>query len=286
MVIKLPFNFSMISLKVEGKKISHYILNKLREEILPCNYKFSLAVVLVSCNSGIKKFVELKKRAANELGINCDIFEYPESITEVNLRSFLKEIASNKNYDGLLVELPLPSSINTQNILNEIPLEKDIDVLSQISQEKFYSNKSIILPPAVEAVKIVFDFYNVELKNKKATVFGQGMLVGKPVSYWLEQQGVDVFKVDKYTKNPEKYSLQSDIIISGVGKPEIIGGDMVKDGVIAIDFGYENKEGKMVGDFNFNEVACKASLITPVPGGIGPIVVAAVIKNLIKIKSA
>lgn len=269
---------------VSGKKISREILKDLKEEIRRKNLKLRLAVVLVSENPGIKKFVELKGKAAREIGMEFSVFEFPETISESQLKKEIQIIVQNEDNNGVLVELPLPKGINVQN-LNEIPAEKDVDVLSQKAQDKFYSNRSDILPPAVEAMKIVFEFHDLNIKSKKAVVFGYGLLVGKPVVHWLTQNGADISVVDEYTENPLRYSLKADIIVSGVGKPELIGGDMVKDGLAAIDFGYENKNGQMVGDFKFDEVAPKASLITPVPGGIGPVVVAAVLKNLVRLNS-
>lgn len=274
---------------INGKQVSGEVLEKLKEDVKVLRQAqdspLRLAAVLVSSNSGIKKFVELKGKAAREIGVEYEIFEFSETISENQLREEVRKIVQDETNNGVLVELPLPKGINAQNVLNEITLEKDVDVLSQKAQDGFYSNNSMILPPAAEAVKIVLEFYNFDLKGKKAAVFGQGLLVGKPVAHWLSQSGADVSVIDEHTENPSRYSLKADIIISGVGEPELIGGDMVKDSVVAIDFGYENKEGKMVGDFKFDEVSAKASLITPVPGGIGPVVVAAVLKNLIQLNS-
>jgi methylenetetrahydrofolate dehydrogenase (NADP+)/methenyltetrahydrofolate cyclohydrolase len=294
---------------IDGKQISREVLERLKKEIGQKNLKLRLAAVLVSNNPGIKKFVELKGQAAKEIGVDYDIFEFPETITEDFLKGEVRKIVQDEENDGVLVELPLPKGINAQNILNEINIEKDVDALSHEAQDKFFSNKSVILPPAVEAVKTVLEFYGYGIKDKprsrnseslrgnlaaeplsefslrgkKAVVFGYGLLVGRPVAHWLSQGGAQVVVIDKYTKDPRKYSIEADIVVSGVGKPGLISGDMVKDGVIAIDFGYENKDGQIVGDFKFDEIAPKASLITPVPGGIGPVVVAAVLKNLVRL---
>src|SRR3989344_5867422 len=215
---------------IEGTKISREFLGELKKEIKNKDLKMHMAAVLVSNNLGIRKFVELKGKAAREIGVEYTIFEFEETISEERLKKEIRNIVRDKNIDGILVELPLPKGINAQNILNEIPLEKDVDVLSQKAQDKFFSNKSVILPPAVEAVKTVLEFYNYNVKNKKAVVFGNGLLVGKPVTHWLSQNGAKVTVVDENTENPERYSKEGDIIISGVGKPGLIGGDMVKAG--------------------------------------------------------
>lgn len=276
---------------VDGKQISQKVLEGLKEEIVQKNLKLRLAAVLVSSNPSVRKFVELKGKAAREVGVGYDIFEFPETISENQLKEEVAKIVKDNANDGVLVELPLPKRINVQNILNEISSEKDVDVLSSASQCGFYADlergldadRKKILPPAVEAIKTVLKFHNFEVKDKKAAVFGYGLLVGKPVAHWLSQNGAQVAVIDEHTENPRRYSLEADIIVSGVGKPGLIGGDMVKEGVVAIDFGYENKDGRMAGDFKFDEVVSKAGLITPVPGGIGPVVVAAVLKNLVRL---
>ena len=131
---------------------------------------------------------------------------------------------------------------------------------------------------------MLFDTYNIDPKGKAAAVFGQGRLVGKPISHWLTAQGAKVNMIDELTTNPEKLSLQADVIISGVGKPGLITADMVRDNAIVIDYGYGKKGKTMAGDVDFENVAKKSSLITPVPGGMGPLVVAAVLKNLVTLQ--
>ena len=122
------------------------------------------------------------------------------------------------------------------------------------------------------------------MKGKKIAVFGQGILIGKPISHWLEQQGAEVFRIRSKTENPEKLSIKADIIVAGVGNPGLITDEMVREGAVVIDFGYGKKDGKMVGDVDFDSVSAKTSLITPVPGGMGPILITAVLKNLVKLK--
>ena len=170
--------------------------------------------------------------------------------------------------------MPIPEKIDSVAILNTIPVQKDVDILSFEAQEKFYSGDFSILPPAVEAVKSIFEDYKIEAKNKKAVVFGQGVLVGKPVSFWLEKQGSLVTAIDEFTKNPETYSREADILIAGVGKINLIKEGMVKEGAVVIDFG---------PDVDFESVSKKSSFITPPMGGVGPIVIAAVLKNLVNL---
>ncbi|MEK7217791.1 MAG: bifunctional 5,10-methylenetetrahydrofolate dehydrogenase/5,10-methenyltetrahydrofolate cyclohydrolase [Patescibacteria group bacterium] len=268
---------------IDGKKIAGQILAELKKEIIEKNLKLNLAIILASDNAGLKKFVNLKAKAAQEIGIGCSVHEFPENISIKELVKRVKEIVADKANDGVIIELPLPKHVDAQTVLNEISLKKDVDVLSQEAQNIFFGGQFNVLPPAVQAVKTVLELCQINPQNKKVAIFGQGLLVGQPVAFWLEKIGAEVSRIDEFTVHPENYSRQADIVISGVGKPEFITGDMIKDGATIIDFGYENKGGTIKGDFDFNSVSPKAGLITPVPGGIGPVVVVSVLKNLIEL---
>ncbi len=271
---------------VDGRKIAQKILNELRIKIKENKKSLRLAAVLVGDNQELKKFIELKKKAAEEIGIDFKIHEFPENITNNKLREELNRIVKVKTTHGVIIELPLPGHLNTQYLLNTIPEEKDVDVLSEKSQGKFFSGKSKILPPSVEAVKQIFEEYKIEPKGKTAAVFGYGLLVGKLVSHWLIQQGATVSIITEYTKEPEKFSKEADIIISGVGKENLITVDMVKEGATVIDFGKDVDFSAPGGSAMGGEaVSKKAGLITPPTGGVGPIVVAAVLKNLVDLWS-
>lgn len=298
---------------IDGKKIAEEMLAEVVEEVKKLPKPPRLAAVLAGDThlavgppsglgvqpqkpqevepqkSGLRKFLELKKKAAEKVGIDFRIYEFPAEITTQKLRKEIVGIAKAKVNQGIIIELPLPAHINTQYILNAIPPEKDPDVLSEKSQGSFFVGRSVILPPAVEATKQILKYLKVEAQGKTCAVFGYGLLVGKPVSHWLAQQGATISMINEFTLNAKHYSLDADIIISGVSKPNLITADTIKDGVGIIDFGYNvlseagsQKLGAMpVGDVDFDEVSKKAGWITPVPGGVGPIVVAAVLKNLI-----
>lgn len=268
---------------IEGKKIAEDILAEVSKEISDKNLELSLGAVLVGDDPEFKKFVDLKGKIAEKAGVNFTVYKFSEDIGTDELKKNIKEIVEWS--DGVLIELPLPKHIDQQAVLNEVPVDKDVDVLSDGAQKLFYENKSKINPPAVEALKIVLESEDIKLKGKTAAVFGYGILVGKPVAHWLETGGAEVRVIRSKTEKPEKISKEADIIVSGVGKPGLIKDKMVQDGVIVVDFGYgKNASGKMMGDVDFDKVIMKASIITPVPGGMGPILIAVVIKNLLKLK--
>ncbi len=270
---------------IDGRKIADRILSELKNEVAEIKEPPYLAAVLVGSDAGSRRFLELKKNAAEGIGIECRIYEFPENISNGELRKKLNQIVKTTTCGGMLIELPLPAHLNTQAILNAVPEEKDPDVLSQKAQGTFFAGRSKILPPSVEAVKQIFEEYEIKSKGKTAAVFGYGLLVGKPVSHWLTSQGAAVTVINEFTENPAELSQKADIIVSGVGKSGLIKSDMIKEGAIIIDFGFASTEKGIAGDVDFEEVSKKASLITPVPGGTGPIVVAAVLKNFVELIS-
>lgn len=272
---------------IDGRKIADEILEELKIKVQVAvnegKNPLRLAAVLVGNNPEFEKFVQLKGKNAVKIGIEYPIYQFSDKITQEELTKRVREISGIA--DGILIELPLPAHLYAQGILNEIPLEKDVDVLSDSAQKFFYDDNSKILPPAVEALKIVFEKYGVEIKNKKTTVFGWGVLIGKPIAHWLKKQGAEVSIVRSKTENPEKLSSEADIIISGVGKPNLITENMVRDGAVVIDFGYGKLGDKMVGDVQYEFVKEKASLISPVPGGMGPLLTVVVLRNLIALNN-
>lgn len=265
---------------VDGKSIANKILNKIKSDLngqpvsLP-RRQAGIAAIWVGEDLAIGRFVEMKKKYAESIGIKLDIYHFENNVTEAEIINKISKLSA----DGIIVELPLPENLNRDEILNSIPKTKDIDVLSASAQKDFYNNQSKILPPAVGALKILFEEYKINPKDKVAAVFGQSILIGKPISYWLEQNGAKVFRVDENTENAGELCLQSDIVISGVGKPNLISGNMIKPGAIVVDFGFEKLGSKISGDVDFDSVAPKSSIITPVPGGMGPILIAAFLEN-------
>ena len=270
---------------IDGRKIAEKILEEAKAKVAEIKNPPYLAAVLVGDDAGSRRFLELKKKAAESIGVECRIYEFPETISNGELRKKLNQIVKATTCGGMIIELPLPAHLNTQYILNTVPEQKDPDVLSQKAQGAFFVGRSGVLPPSVEAVKSIFEEYRIEPKGKTTAVFGYGLLVGKPVSHWLTNQGATVSVINEFTLDPKPHTLNASIIVSGVGKPGLIKSDMVGDGAVVIDFGFATTEKGIAGDVDFEEVGKKALLITPVPGGTGPIVVAAVLKNFVKLVS-
>lgn len=257
-------------MEINGKAFAEEILCEIKAKLT--GKALRLVGVLVGTDSKARKFLELKRQAAEQIGVEFRLYAYPAAITTRELRAKIVELGRAELNHGIIVELPLLSHINTQYVLNAIPENKDVDVLSQKAQGAFFSNRSAVLPPAVEAVKIIFEKHQINPRGKNCTVFGYGLLVGKPVSHWLANQGATVSIINEFTANPAQLSQNADIIISGVGKTNLITANLVRDGAIVIDFG---------PDVDFSSIKNKAALITPPTGGIGPVVVVALLKNLV-----
>jgi methylenetetrahydrofolate dehydrogenase (NADP+)/methenyltetrahydrofolate cyclohydrolase len=266
---------------VDGKAIAEKIKSSLREEISKSGRKIRLAIIKVADDPVTVKYLEVKRKFAEAIGVNVRIYDVPRDISTNKLREKISEVVHIKENSGVIVQLPLPEGINMQYILDAITPEKDPDVLSSKSLGKFASGKGI-LPPVAGAIKEILTAYDVEPKAKTAVVVGAGRLVGKPAASWLINEGATVSIIDENTKDPENYIKNADIIISGVGKPNLIKTGMVKDGVVAIDCGTSESSGQVVGDIDM-KVSEKASLFSPVPGGIGPITIAILFKNLVEL---
>lgn len=260
---------------INGKQIANEIKEQLKQEIAKIGKKLKLAIVCVDENPASKKFVEKKVKFADEIGVKAKIYNLPAEISTSKLRKKMAEICHIKENNGVILQLPLPEHINTQYALNSIIPKKDVDVLSSRAFGDFTTGRSKFLPPLVGVIKIIFEKYGIDPAGKNIVILGRGILVGKPIANWLINQGATVSVLNSKTLNPGGYTLMADVIISGVGKPGLIKPEMVKDGVIIIDAGTP-------GDVD-SEVAAKASLFTPVPGGVGPITVAMVFKNLVEL---
>ncbi|KKQ88053.1 MAG: Bifunctional protein FolD [Candidatus Curtissbacteria bacterium GW2011_GWC2_38_9] len=267
---------------IDGKAIAEKIIISLREEILRSKKKIRLAVIEAGSDLVMKKFVEQKKKFADAIGVDVRVYEIPVDISTNKLREKVSEVVHIKGNNGVIIQLPLPKQINTQYILDAIIPEKDPDMLSSKSWGVFMADKSRILPPIVGAVKVILDENKIDLKGKNILVVGQGRLVGKPIATWLLNQKATISVIDENTSDASNFIIQADVIISGAGKPKIIKPEMVKEGVMAIDCGTSESEGQISGDFD-PEVAKKASIFSPVPGGVGPLTVAMLFKNLIEL---
>lgn len=265
---------------IDGNTIAEDILSTLKQRIVASHKNTLLGVFVVGSDYATEKFISIKKRKAESLGIGVNIINLPTSITTLDLVKEVKQYSEQDSVNGVLVQLPLPEHIDTELVLDNVPVEKDIDVLSPASKKAFENGDLDILPPVVGSIKKIVDESGVSLAGKKAVVVGKGTLVGKPSAVWLKDQGADVTVLDASTNNIETHIKEADIIVSGAGVPRLITPDMIKDGAILFDAGTSESGGELVGDAA-KECADKCEIFTPTPGGIGPITIAILLQNLV-----
>lgn len=260
---------------IDGKKISAEIKAELFKRLSGKN--LAVALVAVDIDSVGQKFISMKKQTAEEVGVEFKFFEYENDITKEDLETEIKNLARRSDINGIVVQLPLPDRLKeaTADILNLIPPDKDIDSLGQEAK---------VLSPVAVAVREILDYYNVDLVGKKIAVLGRGKLVGLPVAKSLAPSGGEVESFGKDSKGMLDFLTQADIVVSGMGESHLIKPEMVKEGTILIDAGTSESSGRVVGDID-PSCADKVSLFSPVPGGVGPIALACLFKNLAELQN-
>lgn len=264
---------------IDGKLIACEVREKLKKVVQAFSRPLVLDIVVVGENPVIESFVCIKKRVGDELGIQVIEHRFPDTISGEALKRAVVEIAQNTQSSGLIIQLPLPAGILVQPILDAVPLAKDVDMLSTESIAAFARGEASILPPVAGAIQEILERAKVTVSGKEALVLGHGRLVGAPASILLRHNGAHVTVIDKDIPDLKVHTLESDIIISGVGKSGLITPDMISSRTVIIDAGTSEAGGRIVGDANplCGEVA---GVFTPVPGGVGPIAVVMIFKNL------
>ena len=270
---------------LNGKQLSEKILKNLEKEVAQLDYIPKLGIIMVGEDPASLAYVEKKKKIGKDIGVEVELYKYDNNISTRKLRKQINIIQRGPQVKGVIVQLPLPEHLSEQKILNAIPKEKDVDCLSERALGGFYTNRWIIGPPAVMALERILSVSDTNLHNKNVVVLGRGKLIGKPITLWLLERVRDLHVLYLDTEEDALNLRDADIIISGVGKPRLIQGEYVKEGAVLIDFGYYYEDGELVGDFAFDECEKSAAVITPTPGGTGPIVVAELFYNFFLLNS-
>lgn len=265
---------------IDGKEIANDIKERLKKEIKGRGAPPTLVIISVGENPVSEKFLSVKKKFAKDTGV---LIKEKKLNKTVSTAEAVKTISNSaKKNTGIIVQLPLPKSLDTQKVLNAIPTTHDIDVLSDKSFELYGEGVLPILPPIVGAIKEILLRHNVFVGNKNVVIVGKGRLVGKQAALWFKRHQGNVQVVDSKTLDPKRYTLNADIIVLGAGSPHFLKPDMIKEGVVILDAGTSEVRGGLVGDAD-PLCAHKASFFTPTPGGIGPVTVAMLFRNLLKL---
>lgn len=269
---------------IDGRKISREILEKIKKEINSLPFQPIFCDVLVGDNPVSVQYVNMKKHKAEEIGIRFHEAFFPADINTEDLVNEIKKINKIPNMCGIIVQLPLPEILNQKEVLDAVDPFLDVDCLGTIASEKFYNGVSNMGFPTALACMELLDSTGFGFDNtKKVAVLGFGELVGKPVNALLKSRGFNPDVIRSKTENKEEIIKQADIIISGMGKGKYITGSMVKEGAVIIDAGSSEINSGIVGDVDLESVKDIASFVSPVPGGVGPMTVAMLFCNVLKV---
>ena len=279
---------------IDGKKVSAQIKIDIAEEVTQIKKNGGkiphLAAVLVGHDGGSETYVANKVRTCEELGFHSTLIRYEDTVTEEELLAQVDELNRNADIDGFIVQLPLPAHISTQNVIEAIDYKKDVDGFHPINVGRLLLGLPCFKSATPTGIIELLKYYEIETKGKHCVVLGRSNIVGKPAAMMMMQKtypgDCTVSVCHSRSENLQKMCLSADIMIAALGKPEFVKGDMVKTGAVVIDVGTTRlpssvtKTGyKLYGDVAFNEVAPKCSLITPVPGGVGPMTIVSLMRN-------
>lgn len=278
----------------DGKTLAGIVIAEAKEMI--GGKKLSLGIIVVGDDPVTEKFTAEKEKRGSAIGVDVRQYRFSVSESTTALREKIGDLVKKTGHDGFIVQLPLPEGINTQYILNAIPETKDVDCLNQKSIGAFAVGRSKILPPVVGAIKILLESQSIDLRTKKIVIVGGGRLVGRPVALWLLSQDLPFTILTYQSPDLATHLRDADIVISGAGQPYLITGDMIKEGAVVIDCGTSvggpstdstgspqassGQQAQLIGDIDPAGLESKSGWLSPVPGGVGPLTVAYIFKNL------
>jgi len=272
---------------IDGKSLSKKVQSSVQAEVEKLkqekNIVPGLAVIIVGDDPASHAYVSMKEKACKAVGFYSIAHKMPDTISQDEIIQIITMMNNNPHIHGILVQLPLPPHIDTNKILEVIDPKKDVDGFHAYNVGRMVTNLDSFVACTPLGVMQMFEEYNIELQGKDVVVIGASNIVGKPMASLLLNANATVTVTHIYTKDLASYTRNADIVIVGVGKPNLITTDMVKDGAIIIDIGINRLDsGKLVGDVDFENVSPKCSYITPVPGGVGPMTIAMLLSNTLK----
>jgi methylenetetrahydrofolate dehydrogenase (NADP+)/methenyltetrahydrofolate cyclohydrolase len=279
---------------LDGKKASQSIKDELGIDVAQRSNEGKkvphLAAILVGQNGASETYVAGKVKACEEVGFKSTLIRFEDSISENKLLEKIEELNNDPDVDGILVQLPLPKHISDENVINTIVPDKDVDGFHPVNIGKMVQGQPTFIPATPHGIMLLLAHYKIETKGKHAVVIGRSNIVGRPMSILLSENhnpgNCTVTICHSQTKNIKEICLQADIVVAALGRPGFVTGDMIKEGAIIIDVGITRVEDaskksgfRLRGDVDYDSVAPKSSWITPVPGGVGPMTIAALMKN-------
>ncbi len=267
---------------LDGKKTAELITKKVGEEVQTIPDKITLALILVGHNPASEVYVNSKMKACDAVGICVRDFFLEENATQKELLSIIDSCNKDSNVHGILVQMPLPSHIDENIVINAISPEKDVDGLTIINQGKLMAGLDTIAPATPKGVITLLKKHYIDIVGKNVVVIGRSILVGKPLALLFLKNNATVTIAHSRTTNLKELTKRADILAVAVGKPNFITADMVKKDAVVVDIGINRVEGKLIGDVKFDEVSEIASYISPVPKGVGPMTIASLLENILE----
>lgn len=270
---------------IDGKAVSAAVKDRIKQEIRESGLEIGLAVIIVGDDPASRVYVNNKKKACEYCGISSYEYALPENTTEIQLLELIGTLNFDTHINGILVQLPLPKHIDEKKIIEYISPEKDVDAFNAVNVGKIMIGKYSFLPCTPAGVMELIHSTGTEIAGKECVVIGRSNIVGKPMAMLLLHENATVTICHSKTKNLAEVCSRADILVSAVGKAGFVTADMVKEGAIVIDVGMNrDKDNKLCGDVDFENVKDKCSFITPVPGGVGPMTIAMLMKNTLTAK--
>ncbi|MBD1132978.1 bifunctional methylenetetrahydrofolate dehydrogenase/methenyltetrahydrofolate cyclohydrolase [Pelagibacterales bacterium SAG-MED45] len=270
---------------IDGKKEAAELREKLKQEVAELKLKYNkvpgLTVILIGDMAPSQIYVRNKERSANEVGLKSEVIKYPETVEEKTVLEKIEELNNDKTVSGILVQLPLPNHIDKKKVIETILPSKDVDGFHPTNVGNLSSGYESSVPCTPLGCYLLIKKIEPNLSGKKAVVVGRSNLNGKPMTQLLLKENCTVTITHSRTKDLKAECLEADIIVAAVGIPELVRGDWVKKDTIVIDVGINKTDNGIVGDVNFEEVSKNAKAMTPVPGGVGPMTIACLLKNTI-----
>tara|TARA_X000001036_G_scaffold27155_1_gene22570 strand:+ start:7151 stop:7993 length:843 start_codon:yes stop_codon:yes gene_type:complete len=271
---------------IDGKKEAQILREEIKKEIISIRNKINkvpgLAVILVGDFAPSLIYVKNKEKKSKEVGINSKVFKYSKNVTEEEILKKIKELNDDEDVSGILVQLPLPNQIKKEKVINSIDPSKDVDGFNPINVGNLASGYNGIVPCTPMGCLLLLKKIEKNLSGKHAVIIGRSNLNGKPMAQLLLKESCTVTITHSKTKNLKEECSKADILVAAVGSANLVKKNWVKDGSIIIDVGINKQGDKIVGDVSFEEVKDKVKAITPVPGGVGPMTIACLLKNTLE----
>ena len=271
---------------IDGKKEAELLREEIRKEVLEIketkNKVPGLTVILIGNYTPSQIYVKNKEKNSKEVGMNSDVIKYPDDVTEKEILDKIKELNNDQNVSGILVQLPLPKQIDKEKIINAIHPSKDVDGFNPVNVGNLSSGYQGLVPCTPMGCLMLIKKVEKNLSGKHAVIIGRSNLNGKPMAQLLLKENCTVTIVHSKTKNLQQECLKADILVAAVGVPNLVKKDWVKKDAIVIDVGINKLNDKIVGDVEFDQVKDIAKAITPVPGGVGPMTIACLLKNTLE----